>query len=294
MTQLSTRANASTIDPTPSARVARDLALPTFVGVGVQRSGSTWLHECLAEHPQVFVPTMKELNFFGNRSTSELPEYAAHFVEGSGAPARGEITPTYVCDEAALEQIANALPGVRVFAVLREPVARAHSAYQLFREKRYVDRSFESVCTPDSDLVRNGLYADQLEALYRHFPRERVKVFLYDDVQRDPAGMLRELFAFIGVDASFQPPSLARRYNRIMFERTQQRLQRLRLGWAVEWVKASPFGDLIRWGHARLAGRSGSGIARDDRARIAGYFADDIERVEKLIGRDLSAWRSID
>jgi len=264
---------------------------PTFLGVGAQRAGTTWLHSCLSEHPEVFLPEEKELDYFGRRDGRGPAWYADRFEAGRGYAARGEITPTYMVDERAIEQMRGSAPEAKLFAVLREPVSRAYSAYQLAREKRYRDRRFSEACTPASDLVRYGLYAEQLEAVWRHFPRERVKVFLYDDLSADPGGVLRELFAFLGVDDRFVPTSLTRRYNRIMFPAAQRRLRAVGLGWAIEGVKRTPLGDWVRAAHRR-AGRNAAGaLSRSDRQRVAGYFRDDIDRLEAMLGRDLSAWR---
>lgn len=279
--------------PRPEAgrSVAVDRSLPTFVGVGAQRAGTTWLYQCLNEHPEVFLTAEKELDFFGVDDGRSLDWYRAQFEPGASYDARGEITPTYMVSPKALDELAACVPEAKLFLVLREPLSRAYSAYQLFRERRYGDRPFEAVCTPQSDLVQYGRYAAQLAEIDQRFPPDRVKVFLYDDLEADPGGLLRDLFAFLGVDPAFEPTALRRRYNRIMFAGTQATLHRLGLGAAVEWVKGNRLGDWIRAAHARTGKHRGMPLAEADRRRIAGYFADDIDRLEQRLGRDLSAWR---
>lgn len=278
-------------EATPRPSATDDRSLPTFLGIGAQRAGTTWLYECLAEHPEVFLTATKELDYFGVEDGRDLDWYRSQFADGSAYDVRGEITPTYMVSPRALDELAATVPDARLFLVLREPVSRAYSAYQLFRERRYGDQPFEAVCTPETDLVRYGRYAEQLEEIDRRFTPEQVKVFVYDDLEADPAGLLRELFTFLGVDPTFEPSVLSRRYNRIMFARTQATLSRLGLGFAVEWVKGNRLGDWIRAMHARRGKRGSGRIAEVDRRRIAGYFADDIERLEQRLGRDLSAWR---
>lgn len=272
-------------------RIVTPNCLPTFVGIGAQRAGSTWVHQCLNEHPQIFMPRQKELGFFGRRDSAELPRYAEHFAHGAGHDVRGEVTPTYLYDPRALEQIASDLPGVRLFAVLREPVSRAFSAYQLFGEQRYRGVSFAQACTADSDLVRYGRYAEALDVVWRHFDRGQVKVFLYDDLASDPQTLLRGLYRFIGVDPDFQPTCRSRRYNRIMFPRTQRRLEQFGLGGAVNWFKTTRAGDWVRTLHARAGRRAADTLSPRQRKRIAAQFADDIDRLEVMLGRSLDAWR---
>lgn len=266
-------------------------ALPTFIGIGAQRAGTTWLHSCLSEHPEVYLPEEKELDFFGSRDGRGLGWYGERFEAGRGYAARGEITPTYMVDERAIAAMHRVAPGAKLFAVLREPVGRAYSAYQLAWEKRYRDRSFAEACTETSDLVRYGRYAEQLETVWRYFPRSRVKVFIYEELSADPAGLLRELCAFLGVDEGFEPASLTRRYNRIMFAAAQRRLRAAGLGWAIEAVKRTPVGDWVRAAHRRAGRKAGDVLSASERRRVAGYFRDDIDRLEALLGRDLSAWR---
>ena len=98
--------------------------LPNFLGIGVQRAATTWLHNCLDEHPQVFVPKDKELHFFSSQFDRGLAWYESCFAAANGQMAVGEITPTYL-HEAPIERIAATLPAARLFLVLREPVARA-------------------------------------------------------------------------------------------------------------------------------------------------------------------------
>jgi hypothetical protein len=265
--------------------------LPTFIGIGTQRAGTTWLYECLNQHPKVFMSADKELGYFGAERGRGLDWYRRQFADRGEALAFGEITPTYIVDRQAILQMAETVPDAKLFLVLREPVSRAYSAYQLFREKRFAGKSFAEAAQPDSDLIRYGQYAAQLKTLFEHFPTEQVKVFLYDDITARPDWVLAELFEFIGVDSTFRPAALTQRYNRVILPRTQAMLGKLGLGELVESIKATPIGPWIKRVHARMGKKPDQTLSPEDRQRIAAYFADDLTRVEQMIGRDLSAWR---
>ena len=118
------------------------MTLPNFIGLGAQRAATTWAYACLREHPEVFIPEQKEIGFFRWHYDKGLDWYASHFEGHAGEPAIGEITPGYMHSAEAIGRIATDLPSVRVFVVLREPVQRSFSAYQLLHE-RFCGMDFE-------------------------------------------------------------------------------------------------------------------------------------------------------
>lgn len=267
---------------------------PNFLGIGVQRAGTTWLAACLRSHPAIFLPEQKELAYFNGRGDRSLADYEARFdaaADEAGVTAVGEITPSYIRDADAVNRIAGTLPEARLIVVLREPVGRAYSAYELFRERWFHGRPFEDVCTPESDLVVSSRYAPQLERVLAHFDRERVGVFLYDDIERDPAGLLQRVYAFLGVDPSHAPPSRGERINRVVWPGAQRRLEAAGLGVPLELAKATPAAKWAKRAHAELGRR------RDARARgrrhekLWPLFERDVAEVEAMLDLDLTRWR---
>ena len=109
--------------------------LPTFIGIGAQRAGTTWAYNCLAEHPQVFMTAKKELHFFYAHYDRGLAWYEEQFAGAGAAKASGEISPDYMYNTDALDNIARDLPDVKLFAILRNPIDRAISAYALRHER---------------------------------------------------------------------------------------------------------------------------------------------------------------
>ncbi len=163
--------------------------LPNFIGIGAQRAGTTWLHRCLSEHPQVFVPQPKEVHFFNRQFERGQAWYEERFAGAEGRIAVGEITPNYLNSPAAIPRMASVIPDARLLVVLREPVARAYSAYCLYH-KQYNGLSFRQACESGRSLVELGLYAEQLQRVFNHYRREQVKVLLYEDIQVRPAQAL--------------------------------------------------------------------------------------------------------
>ena len=265
------------------------MPLPNFVGIGAQRAATTWVHNCLRDHPDVYLPERKELHFFDTQYKRGVPWYEQHFKGHRGQKAVGEITPDYLGVPYAIPRLAALLPEARLFVVLREPVQRAYSAYTLLHE-RHEGMSFREACASTSVLIKYGLYATHLERVYEHFPRDRVKVVLYDDVRERPAAVLRELLEFLGVDPGFRPPAAGTIYNRILFPKAQARMRRAGMGWCLELVKHSPLGDRVkRWGKRDASDRA-SAIDPDHLRQLKATFRDDTLRLQEIIGRDLSAW----
>lgn len=175
--------------------------LPSFVCIGAQKAATTWLYAQLKRHPQVFLPATKELNFFYR----DLPPawYERHYAETAPGQAAGDISPNYMVLPGVAERMHALLPEARLICILREPVARARSQYQMA-----VGLGNIPAATPFTEAFRGNLqylrergqYVDLLERFTRHYPLgTRLQVFLYDDLLEDPARILAAIQAWIGV-----------------------------------------------------------------------------------------------
>lgn len=266
------------------------IVLPTFIGVGAQRAGTTWTHNCLAQHPDVYMPAKKEQHFFYAHYDRGMKWYEEQFEAAGPAVARGEISPDYMYSPAALANISRDLPSVRIFAILRNPIDRAISAYALRQEKNE-GLSFGEACRRFPGLVRRGLYCQHLDEIYGLFPPERVKVLLYDDLVNTPGVFLDELFEFIGVRPGVRPAAMGTRYNRVIYPGLQRALLGARLGWIIEAAKRTPAGTWIRQRNSS-ARRSGGTATPQDIDYLRTAFAADVAELSQRLGRDLHDWLS--
>ena len=123
--------------------------LPSFLGIGVQRSATTWVHNCLKEHPGVYVPEEKELRFFDENYERGFAWYEKYFETSSEGQVVGEITPNYFNVPDALARISEHLPEVKLFVIFREPVSRARSAYRLLLDDKYKNMTFRQAMDVD-------------------------------------------------------------------------------------------------------------------------------------------------
>ncbi|MFY0598784.1 MAG: sulfotransferase [Cyclobacteriaceae bacterium] len=204
---------------------------PNFMIVGAGKSGTTALYEYLAEHPEVYMSPVKETNFFALEGTQMVdakddPEqmfhypwsvtnwgdYQALFHRVTDEKAIGEVSPMYLYSPAAAHRIKELLPNTKIIAILRDPVDRLYSRFMhLARENRVPSENFEDALDRESiwwkrnDLVQEGFYHQHLSAYYELFDDKQIRVYLYDDLRKEPLKVIQDIYSFIGVDAAFTP-----------------------------------------------------------------------------------------
>jgi len=255
--------------------------LPTFIVIGAQKSATRWLIESLAAHPEVYAPD-RELEYFNRPSRMRAwgPDgYRAQFARADDRPCVGEACPSYLAwtsDPALVaERIQALVPEVRLLAILRDPVDRAQSAMlHHIRRGRLPDgsalRDAVRAVDPEHDplgLVSNGWYDACLEPYASRFG-DQLLVLLHDDLLLDPAALHQRAAEHIGADPSFVPATIAR----VAHSNELTLLARLRQRRSIRHrPHAAPLTD-------------------HDRREIYAFFRDDVTRLERRLGRDLSAW----
>jgi hypothetical protein len=291
--------------------------LPDFVIIGAARCGTTSLYAYLREHPQVFMSPEKETDYFslGDLPPEDVPrnasayrartrdDYERFFRDAGDARAVGEASPTYLFYPRSAERMQQAIPDAKVICILRDPVERAYSHFALARKMGFEpvadfaaalaleDERWASDRSMRFTYTRASFYHDGLEAFWQRFPRERILVLRFEQLAADPRATMRAVYDFIGVDASFTP-DVSIRHNRSMLPRSG----------LVRELFGRPFRlrrFLQRNLPPRLVTRLGNlimrpppGVAGGMRASLVPRFADDVRRLEALLGCDLSAWRS--
>jgi len=180
---------------------------PDFVGVGTQRSGTTWWFEELLGHPQIRGPRSgyKEQHFFDRYCRRALEErdiqrYARKFPRGPGQIA-GEWTPRYMFDFWTPPLIARAAPGAKLLIMFRDPIERFRSGVP-HRLSLAGEARIEPVA---ADAIERGRYATQLRRVLACHARERVLILQYEKCRADPFAEYRRTLAFLGVDTEHRP-----------------------------------------------------------------------------------------
>jgi sulfotransferase family protein len=294
---------------------------PNFLLIGAAKAGTTALATFLDRHPQVFMSHIKEPMFFAlerqpieftgpgdhilkTMVVNEWGSYLRLFSEATNAVAVGEASTWYLCSEEAPARIKLRLPEVRILCILRDPAARAYSAFlHLRRDGREPEADFAAALAFEDERVsagwerawhyrRLGLYANQVERYLALFRRDRVHFLLHEEFYKDPQAALREIFRFLGVDptpaidtsdrhnvsgiprnsllyAALTRPSGFRRALGSLFSRSSR--QRIRERLIERSLRRPP-------------------PPENAMAGLRAFFAADVLRLETMLGRDLSVW----
>jgi Sulfotransferase domain len=204
---------------------------PDFFIVGQPKSGSTALYEMLSQHPSIFMPALKEPDFFatdlrhrfppriGGTTPTDLASYLALFRDARPDQLAGEASILYLRSHEAAAGIAAFNPRARIVAILREPAQLLRSLHlQLLQTHVESVRDLRTALLLE-DERRRGLriprhchrpqllqyseqvrYVDQLERFHASFPAEQILVFAYEDFREDNQAVVRSIFEFLGVD----------------------------------------------------------------------------------------------
>jgi hypothetical protein len=285
--------------------------LPTFFVVGAAKAGTTSLYHYLGQHPQVFTSPVKEPNFFSHGMSGRDPvgpgevvvrdwdHYLDLFSAVRDERAIGEASISYLPDPDAPKRIREHVPGARIIAILRDPIERAFTYFQMFQRLGMEDScDFLAAVAAERGADWNGSYlnryAPQLERYIKVFPPTQIQIHLYDDLRADPRAVVRRIFSFLGVDDGFEPDT-ARRHNVGGLPR-RPRLQAflddlpgpIRSG--LEAVVPQATRARVYWKLREWNLQSKPLLPPEARRRLLPLVRDDILAVQQLIGRDLSAW----
>lgn len=284
---------------------------PTFMVVGAQKAGTTWLFECLSEHPEIYVPDIKEVHFFSrpedsrfSRQHKGLDWYLSLFPD-RGYKATGELTPDYMYYHHCAEALKAFNPDLKLIFMLRDPVDRTYSAYWMTRAHRQDIPPFEEMIEQNQHYVARGFYYTQIQRFLALFPRDQIRIYIYEEVVRDPDPFFADVYGFLGVDPSFKPYSsnkkigetkkLPQPFGFIFYKilspviNTPVILPLWRFLRRKTNIKEWLFGKLSRGGS-----KQGSYEALDpaQRAKLTAVFREENQRLFQLLGRDVPDWSS--
>jgi hypothetical protein len=301
---------------------------PDFLLVGAPKAGTTALHAALALHPDVFVTNPKEPKFWlcdgappphwsgpGDRHSQREwiwrhDQYADLFRPARPDQVRGESTPFYLWGKGAHRRIAEALPAVKLVAVVRDPIDRAYSNWMhLWSDGLERIGDFEQAFRFESERISAGwapfwryrelgFYGEQLHHLYSYVDPERVLVVRYRDVVDEPGPTVDRVCRFLGIREGMvgQIP----RDNSKPFVTPGWRPTVLgpvvRAG-----ARAAQFAPPQYWRRASeplislLAGDKGAhrpALTTEQRHRLIPAFAADIALLGQITGEDFTDWLS--
>lgn len=262
--------------------------------IGPQKSGTTWIYRAFAEHPAIACPPKDSVHYFDMFYAKGRAWYSDWFSEAKDGQLLFDPTPSYIRSPWAAERISAENPKAKIILCLRDPVERAFSHYWHEKKKKKIGFRFSEALTNYdlySSWIETGFYARHIEKYLEFFPREQLLAQRFELLGDDPRAFLGEALEFVGVDPDFQPGVLTRRVNAAGAKRDVWNRGKA----AINKVGMKIAGDAWRKSglERALSGRDEylRGVEAEDRRHLLEIFAPETDRLEKLLGLDLSGWK---
>lgn len=281
--------------------------------VGAQKAGSTSLNNYLSEHPDIIGHPQTEFSYF--RSDEEYQEdYDTLFKKYF---TKGDINAKYALaknvgiydNEKAIKRLHEHNPNCKIILLVREPVSRAISSYNMEKFNGYFKRDFEEVKNVIENkkyedsyfrlIINLGLYANHLKCLLKYFPSENIGVYLFEDLKSDPEGTYKKICKWIGIDDTFTP-NLETKHNQTFQPKskvTSNILLKLRkndnpIKKIVKGIL--PYSTFTKLGNFLLESNKSKKkpeqISKEMKDYLYGYFKPFNEDLKRMTDIDFSIW----
>ena len=244
---------------TTGLRSSDRLPLPDFLGIGAQKSGTSWLAKNLRHHPDIFISEEKELHYFDLQYHRSLRYYAGHFAKANNQ-VKGEVTPAYaILNPEKIRFIQKVMPDLRLIYIMRNPIDRdwSHACMNLVTlpKKNLEDiRKDEFVAHFGSHRSRaRGDYEQCIDRWLSSFSEDQLLIEFFDDIAKQPQQLLERVFDHLHVTRS------------------------------VDWTRF-PIGEKIFSGNT-------TPIPKELREILAEMYANDIDALYQRFGKKVAAWR---
>ncbi len=194
---------------------------PDFFIIGATRSGTTYLHHLLKQHPDIFMPQTKELHYFNSNGkySKDLKKYLGMFYGYKKEKLIGEATPLYFekgtlydsdgrilffQNETAIERLHHHYPDAKIIISLRDPIDRIESIYSKnFSQGKVTTTLQEEIGQELADgsrlhLLYRNRYDIHLKEIFKYYPQKQVSIIIFEDWVSDTNKALSDISSFIG------------------------------------------------------------------------------------------------
>ncbi|MCA9120097.1 MAG: sulfotransferase [Planctomycetaceae bacterium] len=275
-----------------------DFAIPGF-----SKCGTTTLCSLLAEHDDIFIPEVKEPNFFTWKYDQGWDWIQTHFNLASEHQLWGDGSTSYSAAggaELACQRILKDFPATRFIFIARNPVHRLESSFREFHHSGYqygleVPDDINEALQSLPNMIADSRYWSLINVYRDRVPDDRILVLFLEDFKKDPAGELRKCFTFLGVDPDVRIRGLERRLNSGSTKYTDTNAMRVmrrnqfvhsclsmvsnkcQEKWASRLGLRKPFTLPIKW-------------TTESRARLIEALGDEINNFLKFYGKPEEFW----
>jgi hypothetical protein len=287
---------------------------PNFLIAGAGKAGTTSLHDYLGQHPDIFMSSFKEPNYFvPGYAYENWDDYLALFDGARYEKAIGESSTGYLYCEQSPAWIKSELGNVKIVLILRNPARRAASLYWWMVREGYEDATtFAAALELESSRIRDpafpdtcsefhhsyyyyatGCYSEQVRRFLETFGKENVRVYLFEEFATDPLAICRDIFEFLDVDPKFRPKIAVHNEAQIPASPRLQFWLRNRARHYLPFLPSAIHRRIIEC-LLNMNTRLGTRPQRDfeSEQRLIERYRGDIRKLEQLLDRDLSIWFS--
>jgi hypothetical protein len=277
------------------------LTLPTFLGIGVPKAGTTWLYDLMVSHPEVYIPEkLKDIRYF-NRFYDQGPDWYQSFfpssTEAQNYKVIGEITAHYLYNVNCPGRMARDLEKPKLLLMLRNPIDRTWSHYKHRARLDNYQGTFESYLEYDPNAIRFSLYSENIKRFQDHFEEEQFLILLFDRVFADVMSTRALIAEFLEIDPQkFPEESGSKIINKGYIPRYRSVYAAVakgadfaresRIYWPVHLAKKLGIKRLIS-----VEGDQPKPMTKETRQRLLEIFDQEISDLEMLLQTDLSQWR---
>ena len=273
-----------------------------FIGIGAQKSATSWLHYVLSKHPETSASDPKELNYFtANYDRGEI-WYENFFADRPEGSIRVECSPTYFFIRSAPSRAFNYNPDLKLIAILRDPVARSFSNHLHEIRKRHIPEtcSFEEAMAANPAYVEQSRYKANLMRWMEYFDRDSLLILIAEEIRDNPLKAFMAVCNHLGVSAETVPDGLFERRHESIDSRNHSLKRFLRSGGdAARAIGLEQFIKKIKNtpGIKTLLSLNDKDLRKEirpmldsTRTSLTELFRDDAAFVEKLLDRTDLPW----
>ena len=293
--------------------------LPNFICPGAARSATTALCYLLIQHPQIYLPSIKETRFFAQDYSNGVSWYEKkYYGKVKDERAIGDISPIYLLHEQCPERICHTLgKDVKFVFMLRNPVDRAYSHYCMLKNHRFEDLPFKEAIFLEEkrriakskqhygheygfQYLKGSSYSQHIQRYLQYFAKDQMKFVIFSEFIQDVAKHLADIVDFLAVEGQYgfdyhvytnqRTTSRSSRLSQVFYgsplaKKLRDAIQ-LNTKWKTQSILKKVKNTILTRSHAPMPP-----ISAELQKDLDDYFQKEIVRLETLLGRELSIWK---
>lgn len=275
--------------------------LDRFIVLGGHKCGTSSLSIYLAQHPEIIMPRIKGQDIL-NRPRLNIEDYYNSYDTIVNEKVFGEVSSTYLYSERAFQSIKKYFPHAKLLVILRNPVDRAFSHFNMLYGDQKLEIKFREFIqeTQQYNLVypilNCGWYYDNLKMYLDNFGRQQVCVLLFEDLIKNKEKFFGDFFEFIEVKQNFLPDTsiVLRKGGEIKWQKLHEIVfkdQSLRnLVKPIIKTFTTPQQRYVLTKRLNNFFITKTSLPNDLRCYLTNFYREDILRTQELIDIELSHW----